>query len=118
MTYDSFTKASDEASSYLEQQSLASRLAETGIPLMFIDGSEDQIIDAAAVAEDFHAVPGAITKLIDGAGHSPQVEAPDETAKLILDFAGVAPPEPESSGRGEKRTGGQGRKRDRAGGGG
>ena len=47
MTYDSFTKASDEATSYLEQQSLASRLAATGVPLMFIDGSEDQIIDAS-----------------------------------------------------------------------
>ena len=59
---------------------------------MWIDGTEDQVIDAMAVSEEFHAVPGAITKLIDGAGHSPNVEAPEETAKLILDFAGVAPP--------------------------
>ena len=119
MTYDSFTKASDEASDYLEQQPLASRLAATGVPLMFIDGSEDQIIDAAAVAEDFHSVPGAITKLIDGVGHSPNVESPDETAKLILDFAGLtAPSEPDSSGPGKKRAGDQSGKRDRPGGGG
>ena len=58
MTYDSFTKASEEADNYLEQQSISSRLATTGVPLMFIDGSEDQIIDAEAVAEEFHSVPG------------------------------------------------------------
>ena len=70
---------------------------------MWIDGSEDQIIDATAVAEEFHAVPGAITKLIDGVGHSPNVEAPAETAKLILDFAGVAPPAEAGSTAGRRR---------------
>ena len=103
MTYDSFTKASEEADNYLEQQSISSRLAATGVPLMFIDGSEDQILDAEAVAEEFHSVPGAITKVIDGVGHSPNVEAPDETAKLILDFAGVAPPPQPASDRPERR---------------
>ena len=51
--------------------------------------------------------PGAITKLIDGVGHSPNVEAPDETAKLILDFAGVAPPvAPGAGGAADERKGG------------
>ena len=103
MTYDSFTKASEEADNYLEQQSISSRLSATGVPLMFIDGSEDQVIDAEAVAEEFHAVPGAITKVIDGVGHSPNVEAPDETAKLILDFAGVAPPPAPDAGKKGKK---------------
>ncbi len=94
MTYDSFTEAGARADDYLEDQPVASRLAATGVPLMWIDGTEDQIIDATSVSEEFNAVPGAITKLIDGVGHSPNVEAPEETAKLILDFAGVAPPEP------------------------
>jgi len=103
MTYDSFTKASSEADSYLEQQSLASRLTATGVPLMFIDGSEDQIIDAAAVAEEFHAVPGAVTKLIDGVGHSPNVESPEETAKLILGFAGLTPLRSLGDGDGKRK---------------
>lgn len=94
MTYDSFTEASSKADDYIEQQPVASRLAATGVPLMWIDGTEDQILDATAVSEEFHVVPGAITKLIDGAGHSPNVEAPKETAQLIDDFAGVAPPAP------------------------
>ena len=107
MTYDSFTSASERADDFLEEQPVASRLAATGVPLMWIDGSEDQIIDATAVSEEFHAVPGAITKLIDGVGHSPNVEAPDETAKLILDFAGVAPPlAPGAAGASDEKKGG------------
>jgi pimeloyl-ACP methyl ester carboxylesterase len=113
MTYDSFTSASAEADDFLEVQPIASRLAATGVPLMWIDGTEDQIIDATAVSEEFHAVPGAITKLIDGAGHSPNVEAPEETAKLILDFAGVAPPVAPEAGGGK---GGQGGKKAKGGG--
>jgi len=120
MTYRSFTEARDAADDFLDAQPDASRLVATGVPVMWVDGREDQIIDAAAVAEEFHAVPGAITKLIDGAGHSPAVEAPGETARLILDFAGQAPPgavavpgRPQSGGNG----GAGGRGRDRNGGG-
>jgi pimeloyl-ACP methyl ester carboxylesterase len=103
MTYDSFTQARDGADEFMAAEAVAARIPATGVPLMWIDGSEDQIIDAAAVAEKFHAVPGAITKLIDGAGHSPAVEAPEETADLILDFAGVAPPvEPADRGGRER----------------
>jgi len=106
MTYDSFTQARDGADEFLAARPLTARIPATGVPLMWIDGAEDQIIDAAAVAEEFQAVPGAITKLIDGAGHSPAVEAPDETAQLVLDFAGVAPPvvaSPSQSPAGGKR---------------
>lgn len=93
MTYDSFTRSHDEAEAFLEEQPVASRVAATGVPLLWIDGSEDQIIDATAVATEYHAVPGAITKLIEGAGHSPNVERPAATARLILGFAGQSPPE-------------------------
>ena len=110
MTYDSFTQARDGADDFLAARPLAARIPATGVPLMWIDGAEDQIIDAAAVAEELGTVPGSITKLIDDAGHSPAVEAPGETAKLILDFAGQAPPgtvasppEPRSGGKGGRQ---------------
>lgn len=118
MTYDSFTTTTDEADAYLEEQPLASRLAATGVPLLFIDGSEDQIIDAEAVAEEFHAVPGAITEVIDGVGHSPNVEAPEETTELILDFAGVAGVSSDVEFGQPKRNGTRVSERDRPGGGG
>jgi len=108
MTYDSFTEASARADDFLEDQPVASRLAATGVPLMWIDGAEDQIIDATAVAEEFRVVPGAVTKLIAGVGHSPNVEVPEETAQLIVDFAGVAPPPPAAPEKQEKKQKGQG----------
>jgi pimeloyl-ACP methyl ester carboxylesterase len=117
MTYNSFTEASARADDFLEDQPVASRLAATGVPLMWIDGAEDQIVDATAVSDEFRAVPGAITKLIDGVGHSPNVEAPEETAQLIDDFAGVAPPKPEApkqqqgSPGAKQQQGGQGKQK-------
>ena len=87
---------------------MASRLTATGVPLLWLDGSEEQIIDAAAVGEEFHAVPGAVTKTLDGIGHSPNVEAPAETAKLILDFAAEAPPAKGAAGGGRQRPAGGG----------
>jgi len=106
MTYDSFTKSSDAADAFVEDQSVTSRLTATGVPVLWLDGSEDQIIDAAAVGEEFHAIPGAITKTLDGLGHSPNVEAPAETAKLILDFAAEAPPAKGAGGGGRRPAGG------------
>ena len=73
---------------------------------MWIDGSEDQILDAMAVAEEFHAVPGAITT---ASAIPPNVEAPAATAKPILDFAGVAPPVEPAGKAGEARGGQEGR---------
>ena len=69
-------------------------MAETGKPLLVIMGAEEQIIDdpAKRLAAYRATVPGAETKLISGAGHSPNVEKPAETAALVLGFASAAKP--------------------------
>ena len=87
MTYRSFTKASEAGRGFMTAEGVDSRLTATGVPLLFIDGTEDQIFDAATAAEQFLTVPGARTELIEGVGHSPNVEAPEETARMILGFA-------------------------------
>lgn len=87
MTYRSFTRSSEGNRDFLTAQNLDSRLAATGVPLLFIDGTEDQIFDAKVAAEQFATVPGAESELIEDAGHSPNVEAPERTAELILSFA-------------------------------
>jgi hypothetical protein len=52
-------------------------------------GAEEQIVDDPQRALDQYGrtVPWAETGLIAGAGHSPNVEKPAETAALILAFA-------------------------------
>jgi pimeloyl-ACP methyl ester carboxylesterase len=87
MTFTSFSDSHQESDDYLEEQSLVTRLRATGVPALAIEGAEDQILDPQAVAEDFTALPGARIETIDGAGHSPNVEKPKETAALVLEFA-------------------------------
>jgi pimeloyl-ACP methyl ester carboxylesterase len=54
-------------------------------PLLVIFGSRDALIPAAS-AKQFDAVPGARVEVVDGAVHSPMVEAPGKTPALIKDF--------------------------------
>ena len=51
-------------------------------------GAEEQIAKDPRVALAAYAAgdPGAQTRLIAGAGHSPNVEKPAETAGLVLAF--------------------------------
>ena len=68
---------------------------------MVLMGAEEQIVDDPQRALDQYAdgVPGAQTHLIAGAGHSPNVEKPAETARLILGFAKSPPQDLGSSAR-------------------
>ena len=91
MTYTAFKEAHDANNDFLEEQPLTERLTAAAVPVMAIFGSEDQVYDdpseALAAYED---VPGAQTAEIEGAGHSPNVEQPEETAALIREFAANA----------------------------
>ncbi len=92
MTFSAYDDSASGFDDYTKEKPLDQRMAETGKPLMVIMGAEEQIIDEPAkrLAEYRATVPGTKTKLISGAGHSPNVEKPAETAALVLGFA---PPE-------------------------
>lgn len=64
-------------------------MRDNGQPLLAIMGAEEQIIDdpRAVLKAYAAAVPDAQTELLAGVGHSPNVEAPAETAALVLAFA-------------------------------
>ena len=61
-------------------------MTETGKPLLVMMGAEEQIVDDPAERpwRSTPRVPGAQTQLITGAGHSPNVEKPAETTRLVL----------------------------------
>jgi 3-oxoadipate enol-lactonase len=62
------------------------RLGEIGAPTLVVVGTED-LDDIKAVAEKLAAeIPGARLTTIDGAGHLPSLERPDELNRLLLDF--------------------------------
>jgi pimeloyl-ACP methyl ester carboxylesterase len=89
MTYGSYHDSPEGSEDYTNEEGLDQRMKESGKPLLVIMGAEEQIVHdpAERLAEYRRTVPGVQTKLIAGAGHSPNVEKPAETAALLLKFA-------------------------------
>jgi pimeloyl-ACP methyl ester carboxylesterase len=92
MTYTSYKESFDEANDYVEEGALDQRLRQIPVPLLSIFGTEDQICDPEEAQEAYAAVPGAQLAEIEDAGHSPNVEKPAGTARLIERFAANAAP--------------------------
>jgi len=88
MTYTSYHDSPSGFDDYTKDAGLDRRMRASGKPLMVLMGAEEQIIDdpPARLAEYRRSYPGTQTHLIQGAGHSPNVEKPAETAALVLAF--------------------------------
>jgi pimeloyl-ACP methyl ester carboxylesterase len=89
LTYSAYTGSHDAFDDYTGEKSLPERAAAIGKPLLAIMGAEEQIASdpRESLAAYREAYPEAQTKLIAGAGHSPNVEKPALTAALVLGFA-------------------------------
>ncbi len=88
MTYSSYHDSPQGSDDYSKEEGLDRRMKASGKPLMVLMGAEEQIVEepAARLAEYRRTYPGTVTHLIQGAGHSPNVEKPAETAALVLGF--------------------------------
>jgi pimeloyl-ACP methyl ester carboxylesterase len=93
MTYTAFDEAQDGADDFADERPIDERFMAAAVPLLVVFGAEDQMFDAERSLEGFQDVPGVRTELIEGVGHSPAVEAPEQLAQTLLDFA-LPPPEP------------------------
>ena len=56
------------------------------IPTLLVWGAKDTIVPVSAGRAYKEAIPGSELVLIEGSGHRPEIEAPDEFLKLVLDF--------------------------------
>ncbi|HVQ59022.1 MAG TPA: alpha/beta fold hydrolase [Solirubrobacterales bacterium] len=92
MTYTSYDESPGNSEDFADEKPLDERMRDTGLPLLVIMGAEEQIIDGPdeALAEYRQTYPATETVLIQGAGHSPNVEKPARTAALVLSFGEVA----------------------------
>lgn len=82
---------------FLRQSRLArpdfdTRLGEITCPTLVVAAAQDALRSVAESAEIAAGIPGARLRVIEGSGHMLPVEAPEELARLILDF--VPPAEP------------------------
>ncbi|HET8813788.1 MAG TPA: alpha/beta hydrolase [Solirubrobacterales bacterium] len=89
LTYTAYDDSPGGNEDFLDEQPLDQRMKATGKPLMVLMGAEEQIVEDPQRALDQYedGVPNAEVHLVPGAGHSPNVEQPALTAKLILRFA-------------------------------
>ncbi|HEX5592551.1 MAG TPA: alpha/beta fold hydrolase [Solirubrobacterales bacterium] len=89
LTYTAYDESPSGVDDFLDEESLDQRMKVAGQPLMVLMGAEEQVVNdpQRALARYKWAVPSAQTHLIAGAGHSPNVEKPRETAQLVLRFA-------------------------------
>ncbi len=85
MTYTSYD-SDDEEGEYMKAEPLDRRIESAGVPLLAIFGAEDQIYESQRALAAYAKAPGARTALVAGAGHSPNVEQPRRTARLVLRF--------------------------------
>lgn len=91
MTHRSFAGAMRAPLDYLGQRSLPDRLTDLRLPLLVIFGADDQRWRSSSAAA-YKVVPGAWVELLAGVGHTPMMEDPQTTGKLLLDFAATARP--------------------------
>jgi len=82
MTFTSFAESAKAGNTYGDERPLDDRIAATGLPVTVIFGSEDRIVDPAD-ADRFRDIPGARVVVIPGIGHTPQLEAPTHSARLV-----------------------------------
>ena len=71
---------------YAHDPRLPSLLASVGIPTHIVWGRQDQIIPLECGHMYQKAIPNSQLTIIDNCGHVPQIEKPDEFAKVAIDF--------------------------------
>jgi pimeloyl-ACP methyl ester carboxylesterase len=86
MTFTSYAASSRDSGDYLKHEPLDRRLAKTRVTVLALYGTRDKLVRPASM-RDFEKVPGARVVAIPNAGHSPMVEQPLATGRLILGFA-------------------------------
>jgi pimeloyl-ACP methyl ester carboxylesterase len=92
LTYTAYDDSPGGNDDFLDEEPLDQRMKASRKPLMVLMGAEEQIVNdpQRALQQYKRAVPQAQIHLIAGAGHSPNVEEPRETARLVLRFAQAA----------------------------
>ena len=106
LTFSAYHDSATGSDDFVKEEPLDERMKETGLPLMVLMGAEEQIVHdpKTALAEYARTMPGAQTHLIAGSGHSPNVEKPRETARLVLAFDATKDLESTAPGSSAKRT--------------
>lgn len=74
-----------ERSDYVESLSRAT------VPTLIVVGSEDEYTPVETAKQMYELIPGSTLVVIDGAGHMPNLECPEEFDRALLEFVSSIP---------------------------
>lgn len=84
LTYTAYKKTYDESGDYVDDGHLARDLRSVRVPRLIIFGRDDRLVTPAAEAAAYYRQQFKVpVQLVAGAGHSPMVEQPAATARLL-----------------------------------
>jgi pimeloyl-ACP methyl ester carboxylesterase len=85
LTYTAYKKTYDESADYVDDGHLADDLRSVGVPRLVIFGKDDRLVEPPLEAAAYYRSKfGVRTAIVPGAGHSPMVEQPRATARLLI----------------------------------
>jgi pimeloyl-ACP methyl ester carboxylesterase len=74
---------------YMRSHTLPALLGGVSTPTLVVWGREDAIIPLSVADQYVRAIPRAKAKVLDRAGHMPEMEQPEAFAQVVLDFLGA-----------------------------
>jgi pimeloyl-ACP methyl ester carboxylesterase len=85
LTYTAYKQTYDESGDYVDEGHLARDVKSVRVPRLVIFGKDDRLVSPPLEAADYYRRKfGVRVAIVPGAGHSPIVEQPDATARLLL----------------------------------
>jgi pimeloyl-ACP methyl ester carboxylesterase len=76
----------EESLKAIIKHDVAEKLSAINVPTLIIHGSQDLAIDVKMAQIMNDKVPNSSLKIIEGVGHHPMLEKPEEFNKIVLDF--------------------------------
>jgi pimeloyl-ACP methyl ester carboxylesterase len=84
VTFTAYKKTYDESGDYVDEGHMAENLRSVRVPRLVIFGRDDRLVSPPLeAADDYRREFGVRVAIVPGAGHSPMVEQPQETAVLL-----------------------------------
>jgi pimeloyl-ACP methyl ester carboxylesterase len=90
VTYTAYKKTYDESGDYVSEGHLGKDLRAVRVPRLVIFGRDDRLVRPPLEAANFYQGGFKVrVAIVPGAGHSPMVEQPQATARLLVGLDGA-----------------------------
>jgi pimeloyl-ACP methyl ester carboxylesterase len=86
MTHRAFVRTAHGSLEFIRLRSVPNRLAALGLPVQVIFGVEDARYRASLSADEYRVIPDVRIDLLKDVGHTPMLEDPQTTSRLLSDF--------------------------------